>query len=67
MIKHPILAAGGIGGLATALALAQAGQPVTLMERADRLAEIGAGIRLGSNAFGRSISSAWATRRGAWR
>lgn len=48
----PILVAGGgIGGVAAALGLGRAGFPVTLLERAPELAEIGAGIQLGPNAF----------------
>ena len=48
----PILVAGGgIGGLATALGLAQAGFQVLVLERAADLGEVGAGIQLGPNAF----------------
>lgn len=46
-----IVAGGGIGGLAAALALAQAGASVTVLEKAAELGEIGAGIQLGPNAF----------------
>jgi salicylate hydroxylase len=46
-----IIAGGGIGGLAAALALAHKGFRVTVLERAPRLEEIGAGIQLGPNAF----------------
>ena len=51
--KHlPILiAGGGIGGLATALALARQGYRVKVMEQSPRIGEIGAGIQLGPNAF----------------
>ncbi len=49
---QPILVAGGgIGGLATALGLAQAGFQVLVLERAAELGEVGAGIQLGPNAF----------------
>jgi 2-polyprenyl-6-methoxyphenol hydroxylase-like FAD-dependent oxidoreductase len=46
-----LIAGGGIGGLATALGLAQKGISSVLLEKASRLGEIGAGIQLGPNAF----------------
>ena len=46
-----LIAGGGIGGLATAIGLAQKGRKVTVLEKAARLGEIGAGIQLGPNAF----------------
>jgi len=46
-----IVAGGGIGGLATALALAQKQFRVVVLERAPHYQEIGAGIQLGPNAF----------------
>ncbi len=46
-----LIAGGGIGGLAAALGLAQRGFAVTVLEKADTLGEIGAGIQLGPNAF----------------
>ncbi|WP_374673785.1 3-hydroxybenzoate 6-monooxygenase [Ideonella sp.] len=50
--QPPVLVAGGgIGGLAAALALARQGQAVQVIEQASRLGEIGAGIQLGPNAF----------------
>jgi salicylate hydroxylase len=48
----PILVAGGgIGGLAAALALTRQGHAVKVLEQAAELGEIGAGIQLGPNAF----------------
>src|SRR5580698_1360861 len=46
-----LIAGGGIGGLATALALAQKGIGSLVLEKANQLGEIGAGIQLGPNAF----------------
>ncbi|UYN93842.1 MAG: 3-hydroxybenzoate 6-monooxygenase [Enhydrobacter sp.] len=46
-----LVAGGGIGGLATALALAQRDIASLVLEKASRLGEIGAGIQLGPNAF----------------
>ena len=46
-----IVSGGGIGGLAAALALAQDGYPVTVLEQAASFGEIGAGIQLGPNVF----------------
>lgn len=45
------IAGGGIGGLAAALAIARRGLSVTVLEKAGRFGEIGAGIQLGPNAF----------------
>ena len=42
---------GGIGGLATARALALAGRPSLVIEQAPEFAEIGAGIQMGPNGF----------------
>ena len=50
--KLPVLVAGGgIGGLAAALALTRQGFEVTVLEQAPEIGEIGAGIQLGPNAF----------------
>lgn len=49
--KPILVAGGGIGGLATALALARSGQASIVLEQASRFGEIGAGIQLGPNAF----------------
>ena len=52
MAQNPFLVAGGgIGGLAAALSLANAGKPVVVLERAAELGEIGAGIQIAPNAF----------------
>jgi len=44
-----VITGGGIGGLATALALAQRGHRAVVLERAPEFAEIGAGIQLAPN------------------
>lgn len=44
-----LIAGGGIGGLAAALACARAGRRVHLMERAREFTEVGAGIQIGPN------------------
>ena len=50
--SRPVLVAGGgIGGLAAALALARQGLEVKVLEQASQIGEIGAGIQLGPNAF----------------
>ncbi len=46
-----IVAGGGIGGLAAALALVRQGFQVLVLEQAAEIGEIGAGIQLGPNAF----------------
>jgi len=46
-----IIAGGGIGGLAAALALSAKGRRVVVLERSAVLGEVGAGIQLGPNAF----------------
>ena len=46
-----IVAGGGIGGLAAALALVRQGFHVKVLEQAPEIGEIGAGIQLGPNAF----------------
>ena len=46
-----LVAGGGIGGLAAALALARQGLNVKVLEQSPRIGEIGAGIQLGPNAF----------------
>ena len=46
-----LVAGGGIGGIAAALALVRRGFKVKVLEQAPQLEEIGAGIQLGPNAF----------------
>ncbi len=46
-----LIAGGGIGGFAAALALAKQGFKVQVFEQAPEIGEIGAGIQLGPNAF----------------
>ncbi|MDM0054287.1 3-hydroxybenzoate 6-monooxygenase [Variovorax fucosicus] len=50
--KRPVLVAGGgIGGLAAALALVREGYNVKVIEQSAQIGEIGAGIQLSPNAF----------------
>ncbi|MEJ2121037.1 MAG: 3-hydroxybenzoate 6-monooxygenase [Alphaproteobacteria bacterium] len=52
MAEQPIvIAGGGIGGFAAALALSRRGRPVTLLEQAPEFGEVGAGIQIGPNVF----------------
>jgi salicylate hydroxylase len=46
-----LVAGGGIGGLAVALALGRLGHRVRVFEQSQEIGEIGAGIQLGPNAF----------------
>jgi salicylate hydroxylase len=55
--KQVVIAGGGIGGLAAAVACAQRGLPVQLLERAAQLSEAGAGIQMGPNVT--RILQAW--------
>ena len=52
-----LIAGGGIGGLAAALAVARAGWEVRLYERAAEFTEVGAGVQLGPNVT--RILQAW--------
>lgn len=47
--RQALIAGGGIGGLAAALAVSRAGWEVRLFERAPVFSEVGAGIQLGPN------------------
>lgn len=55
--EQVVIAGGGIGGLAAALACARQGLPVQLLERAAQLSEVGAGIQIGPNVT--RILQAW--------
>lgn len=51
MTERPIIiAGGGIGGLAAALACARAGRQALVLERAPAFEEVGAGLQIGPNA-----------------
>lgn len=50
-MSHILVAGGGIGGLATALAAARHGHRITVLERREEFTELGAGIQLAPNAF----------------
>src|SRR5512139_4072838 len=49
MTTQVLIAGGGIGGLAAALACSRAGRQVRLYERASDFSEVGAGIQIGPN------------------
>ena len=49
MTSRVLIAGGGIGGLAAALACTRAGHAVQLFERASAFGEVGAGIQIGPN------------------
>lgn len=49
MSLRVLVAGGGIGGLAAALACGRAGSQVALFERADAFGEVGAGVQIGPN------------------
>ncbi|WP_411880291.1 FAD-dependent monooxygenase [Polaromonas sp. YR568] len=49
MFRQALIAGGGIGGLAAALAASRAGWDVRLFERASAFSEVGAGVQLGPN------------------
>ncbi|MFI6047293.1 FAD-dependent monooxygenase [Nocardia sp. NPDC051321] len=50
-MSKAVIVGGGIGGLATAIGLIRGGWEVEVLERAARIAEVGAGISLWSNAL----------------
>ena len=47
--KQVLIAGGGIGGLAAAVACAREGLPVQLLERSEQFSEVGAGLQMGPN------------------
>ena len=55
--KSILIAGGGIGGLAAALACTRAGWPVHLVERTPLFGEVGAGIQMGPNVV--RVLQAW--------
>jgi salicylate hydroxylase len=55
--KQVLIAGGGIGGMAAAIACAQHSLPVQLLERTAKFAEVGAGIQIGPNVT--RILQAW--------
>jgi salicylate hydroxylase len=59
-----LVAGGGIGGLAAALALARRGFSVKVLEQAAEIGEIGAGVQLAPNAV-RRLRCARCRRAGA--
>ena len=62
-MRQPVLVAGGgIGGLAAALACARAGLSVQLFERSPAFAEVGAGVQLGPNVT--RLLRAWGLQTG---
>lgn len=61
MNKQVLIAGGGIGGLAAAIAAARADWDVRLFERASQFSEVGAGIQLGPNVV--RCLQAWGLQR----
>ena len=49
MKKQVLIAGGGIGGMAAALAASRAGWDVRMYERVAEFSEVGAGVQLGPN------------------
>ena len=49
MVSSAVVAGGGIGGLAAAIALREAGLAVTVLERSQELQPIGAGLSIWPN------------------
>lgn len=51
MTAHVLIAGAGIGGLGAALALAQIGLKITVLEQSDVFGEVGAGAQISPNAY----------------
>jgi salicylate hydroxylase len=51
MMAHVLIAGAGIGGLGAALALAQMGLKITVLEQSDVFGEVGAGVQISPNAY----------------
>jgi salicylate hydroxylase len=51
MTMHVLIAGAGIGGLGAALALAQIGLKITVLEQSDVFGEVGAGVQISPNAY----------------
>ncbi len=51
MTAHVLIAGAGIGGLGAALALAQIGLKITVLEQSDAFGEVGAGVQISPNAY----------------
>jgi salicylate hydroxylase len=51
MTTQILIAGAGIGGLGAALALAQSGLKVTVLEQSDAFGEVGAGVQISPNAY----------------
>jgi salicylate hydroxylase len=47
---HIVIVGGGVGGLAAGYCLGQAGHIVTILEAAEELSEVGAGVQITPNA-----------------
>lgn len=62
---HLIIVGAGLSGLATAISCAQSGHTVTVLEQAQELAEIGAGVQITPNAS--RLFKHWGLPESIWR
>lgn len=62
---HLIIVGAGLSGLATAVSCAQSGHTVTVLEQAQGLAEVGAGIQITPNAS--RLFKHWGLRESIWQ